>query len=63
MSDHSISLLRQRMIEDMTARRFKEKVQRQNGKNAFPDLVSSGTADSIEAAKAAALHVAETTDD
>ena len=28
MSDHSISLLRQRMIEDMTARRFKEKVQK-----------------------------------
>ena len=27
MSDNSISLLRQRMIEDMTARRFKEKVQ------------------------------------
>jgi integrase/recombinase XerD len=28
MSEHSISLLRQRMIEDMTARRFKEKVQK-----------------------------------
>ncbi len=28
MSDHSISQLRQRMIEDMTARRFKEKVQK-----------------------------------
>ena len=28
MSDHSISLLRQRMIEDMTARRFKDKVQK-----------------------------------
>ena len=28
MSNHSISLLRQRMIEDMTARRFKEKVQK-----------------------------------
>ena len=28
MSDHSTSLLRQRMIEDMTARRFKEKVQK-----------------------------------
>jgi integrase/recombinase XerD len=28
MSDNSISLLRQRMIEDMTARRFKEKVQK-----------------------------------
>ena len=28
MSDRSISLLRQRMIEDMTARRFKEKVQK-----------------------------------
>ena len=27
MSDPSISLLRQRMIEDMTALRFKEKVQ------------------------------------
>jgi hypothetical protein len=35
------------------------KVQRDNGKNALPDLISSGTADSIEAAKAAALHVAE----
>jgi len=34
------------------------KVQRHNGKNALPDLVSSGTADSFEAAKAAALHVA-----
>ncbi len=39
------------------------KVQRQKGKNALPDLVSSGTADSFEAAKAAALHVAETSDD
>ena len=39
------------------------KVQRQNGKNALQDLVSSGTADSFEAAKAAALHVAETSDD
>ena len=28
MSDNSISQLRQRMIEDMTARRFKEKVQK-----------------------------------
>ena len=28
MSDKPISLLRQRMIEDMTARRFKEKVQK-----------------------------------
>jgi len=28
MSDNSVSLLRQRMIEDMTARRFKEKVQK-----------------------------------
>ena len=28
MSDNSISLLRQRMIEDMTARRFKEKLRR-----------------------------------
>jgi integrase/recombinase XerD len=27
MCDNSISLLRQRMIEDMTARRFREKVQ------------------------------------
>jgi hypothetical protein len=35
------------------------KVQRHNGKNALPALVSSGTADSFEAAKAAALHVAE----
>ena len=36
------------------------KVQRQMDKNALPDLVASGTADSFEAAKAAALHVAET---
>jgi hypothetical protein len=36
------------------------KVQRDKGKNALPDLVASGTADSFEAAKAAALHVAET---
>jgi hypothetical protein len=35
------------------------KVQRHMGENALPDLVSSGTADSFEAAKAAALHVAE----
>jgi len=28
------------------------------GKNALPDLAASGTADSFEAAKAAALHVA-----
>jgi hypothetical protein len=35
------------------------RVQRHNGKNALPDLVSSGSADSFEAAKAAALHVAE----
>ncbi len=35
------------------------KVQRRNGENTLPDLVSSGTADSFEAAKAAALHVAE----
>jgi len=35
-------------------------VQRHKGKNALPDLVASGTADSFEAAKAAALHVAET---
>jgi hypothetical protein len=39
------------------------KVQRHNGKNALSDLVSSGTADSFEAAKAAALHVAEASDD
>jgi hypothetical protein len=39
------------------------KVQRRNGKNALPDLISSGTADSCEAAKAAALHVAETSND
>jgi hypothetical protein len=39
------------------------KVQRHNGKNALPDLVSSGTADSFEAAKAAALHVAEAGND
>ena len=39
------------------------KVQRHNGKNALPDLVSSGTADSFEAAKAAALHVAEASND
>jgi len=35
------------------------KVQRHKGKNAFSKLVSSGTADSLEAAKAAARHVAE----
>jgi hypothetical protein len=35
------------------------KVQGNNGKNALPDLISSGTADSFEAAKAVALHVAE----
>ena len=29
----------------------------------LPDLISSGTADSFEAAKAAALHVAETSGD
>jgi hypothetical protein len=34
------------------------KVQRRMGKNALPDLAASGTADSLEAAKAAALHVA-----
>ena len=33
------------------------------GKNDLPDLVSSGTADSFEAAKAAALHVAEGSND
>jgi hypothetical protein len=36
------------------------KVQRRMGGNALPDLAASGTADSFEAAKAAALHVAET---
>jgi hypothetical protein len=35
------------------------KVDRDQGKNALPGLVASGTADSFEAAKAAALHVAE----
>jgi hypothetical protein len=38
------------------------KVQRRGGEgggNALPTLVASGTADSFEAAKAAALHVAE----
>jgi hypothetical protein len=35
------------------------KVQRHKGKNALPDLVASGTADSFAAAKAAALCVAE----
>jgi hypothetical protein len=39
------------------------KVQRHKGKNAFPELVSSGTADSLEAAKTAARHVAETSND
>jgi hypothetical protein len=39
------------------------KVQWPNGKNALSDLISSGTADSFEAAKAAALHVAEATND
>jgi len=34
------------------------RVERNNGKEALPDLVSSGTADSFGAAKAAALHVA-----
>lgn len=38
------------------------KVLRQRGKNVRPELVSSGTADSFEAAKAAARHIAETTD-
>ena len=38
------------------------KVLRQRGKNVLPELVSSGTADSFEAAKAAAWHIAETTD-
>ena len=36
------------------------KVQRHKGKYALPDLVAKGTADSFEAAKAAALHVGET---
>jgi hypothetical protein len=36
------------------------KIQRRMGKNALPDLAASGTADSFEAAKAAALHVATT---
>jgi hypothetical protein len=35
------------------------KVQRSMGKNALPILLASGTADSFEAAKAAALHTAE----
>ena len=35
------------------------KIQRPMGKNALPDLAASGTADSFEAAKAAALHMAE----
>ena len=34
------------------------KVQKRMGKNEPPDLVASGTADSFEAARAAALHVA-----
>jgi len=38
------------------------KVMRQRGKNVLPELVSSGTADSFEAAKAAAKHIAETSD-
>jgi hypothetical protein len=36
------------------------KVQRHRGINAFSDLVASGTADSFEAAKVAAVHAAET---
>jgi hypothetical protein len=36
------------------------KVQKRQGENALPFLIGSGTADSVEAAKAAALHVAET---
>jgi hypothetical protein len=35
------------------------KVQRRGGENVLPTLIASGTADSFEAAKAAALHVAE----
>jgi hypothetical protein len=35
------------------------KVHRHKGKNTLPALVASGTADNFEAAKAAALHVAE----
>ena len=36
------------------------KVQRPMGQNALPTLVANGTADSFEAAKAAALHTAQT---
>ena len=36
------------------------KIRRPQGKNALPILVASGTADSFAAAKAAALHTAET---
>ncbi len=36
------------------------KVKKHKGKNAIPELVSSGTAESIEAAKAPARHIAET---
>ncbi len=36
------------------------KIQRRMGKNALPELAASGTADSFEAAKAAALHIAMT---
>jgi hypothetical protein len=35
------------------------KIHRSNGGDALPDLVASGTADSFDAAKAAALHEAE----
>jgi hypothetical protein len=38
------------------------KVDRNNGKDALPNPISSGGADSFEAAKAAALHVAESTE-
>jgi hypothetical protein len=34
------------------------KIHRSKGENALPDLVASGTADSFDAAKAAALHEA-----
>ncbi len=38
-------------------------VQRHNGKEAHPELVSNGTADSFEAAKAAALHAVDVSND
>jgi hypothetical protein len=39
------------------------RVERHNGENSLPELVANGTADSLDAAKAAALHVAETSND